>query len=133
MDFVARAMWWGLLLGAGVGFAFQIVFLGPVGYGLFGLALGGFTGLSLGILNGVVIGTIRLRLLDTGIDVESQRDTIARQAAFITLIGSGLLIFGMVFVMFSSVISALMIALPASLFAALMAYYAAHRLDLLPV
>ena len=54
-NFVIRSLVWGIVLGAVVGVLFQLAFLGPVAYGLFGVILGVAAGSVLGIVNGFVL------------------------------------------------------------------------------
>jgi len=131
--FVERALFWGIGLGFVVGFIFQLVFLGPVAYGLFGLIIGGFTGCILGLVNGVILGFFTIRFSDEGNiqDMQSYREKASYTSAISTFVFSSVIFFVIINFVFGIPVFSLLISLLAGIFASLCAFYASHRITVL--
>ena len=128
-NFVIRSLAWGIVLGAVVGILFQLAFLGPVAYGLFGIILGIVAGSVLGIVNGLVLAVSTLQFPNPLNDVDAYKKSLSKASVGFTLVGSGIIFFVLVWLLTNSTIFALFIALAASIFASLAAFYACQRVS----
>jgi hypothetical protein len=129
VEFIVRSLTWAIALGAVVGFLFNLTFLGPVTYGLFGLGLGIAAGSILGIVNGVVLAIITLRFPNVLDNVDKYKNTVGVVSGVLTLIGSGLAFFAMIYFLFRVATFAACISIPASIFAAFAAFYASQKVS----
>jgi len=127
INFVVRSLIWGIVLGAVVGILFQLAFLGPVTYGLFGIILGTLAGTLLGIVNGIILGISTLQFPNPLNNVETYKKTLSRASVGFTLVGSAIVFFVLVRLLTNSTVFALFIALAASIFASLAAFYACQK------
>lgn len=127
--FVLYAASWGVLLGAGLGFVFQLAVLGPVYYGLFGLAIGALIGIVLGIVNGVALVLAASQFADPLINTQGFENKLGSISILITFIGSLFSFFVVVYFLFRSTYFAFCITVPATFFATASAYYASQKLS----
>ncbi len=127
--FIGWCLVWGIISGAVVGFLFQLAFFGPVTYGLFGLFVGVIAGALLGVANGIVLAIVTIRFPDPLENVQKYKDALTYASFRLTLFGSGIFFFVVFRFLTNDTTSAFCIAFPASIFAALAAFYAVQKVS----
>lgn len=129
IGFVLRSLVWGVVLGAIVGVLFQLAFLGPVTYGVFGIILGFVVGALLGTANGIILAVFTLQFPNPLNNIEMYKSALTKTAVGSTLVGSAVLFFIIIRFLTNSTVFALFISLAASIFASLSAFYACQKVS----